>query len=281
MKYFIGALIIILLILAGTSAYIVDEREYIVKTRFKEVVAIIKEPGIHFKVPFIEGTTAYTNKLQTVDSPPENIVTGNQKKLIIDNYVKWKIEDPEQFRNKLNNIGRANRRVSKIAHNALKDVLGTKNLNEIISTERENTTKEALKLASSEAKVLGITIIDIRIKKVELPERNVEKAYEKMKAERFKEANYFKSRGEEESLKIKSETDKEVKITLAEAKKQAAFTRASAEGEVAKIYNEAYSIDPEFYSFYKSLQTLKATMKDNTTLVISPKSELYKYLSSQ
>ncbi len=280
-KFIIIAVIIIaipVLLFATGFLFIVNETEYAVVTRLGEISEVHKEPGLKFKIPFIEKRTIYTAKMITVDSRPENIVTGDKKKLILDNYVKWKIADPKIFRNSLTNISRANRRISVIGHNALKDILGTKELREIITTERENVTHEAFKLAKEEAKALGIDIVDLRIKKVELPDVNVQKAYDRMKAERYKEANYFRSRGEEEYLRIKADTDKEISVIKADATRESKFILAKAEGQIAEIYANSYNVDPDFYSFYRSLQTLKITMDSTTTLVISPKSELYQYL---
>jgi membrane protease subunit HflC len=283
-KLIIAAIIIVtiavLLFLSG-FIFIVNQTDYAVVTRLGEISDVYTEPGLKFKIPFIEKRTIYNAKILTVDSRPENIVTGDKKKLILDNYVKWKIEDPKTFRNSLSNIARAQRRVSVIAHNALKDILGTKDLRSIITTDREIVTQEAFAIAKTNAKTLGIEIVDLRIKKVEFPEVNVQKAYDRMKAERYKEANQFRSRGEEEYLRIKAETDKETSIIKANATRESKFIKAKAEGTIAKIYADAYNVDPDFYAFYRSLKTLKATTDSATTLVISPKSELYKYLAGK
>lgn len=278
--------IFLLLIIIGIPAvlvysgaiFIIEETEYGVLTEFKKVVKSYDSPGPKFKLPFFQEIHRYPAKALTVDSPPENVVTGDQKKLFIDSYVKYKIEDPVKFRNSVQNIQRAKNRISIIAHNAIKDAVGNMNLQDIISKGRSNLGKEALKIAAIDGSTLGIKIIAIQIKRVTLPSANVKKAFERMKAERFKEAHYYRSKGLEESTIIRSQTDKEIEIMLSQAKQQAAFMRAEAELTADSIYQAAYSKDPKFFKYYRSLQALKVTLDTNTTVVLSPNSELFKYL---
>lgn len=282
MKKLIASFIILLSIpvaLVWSGAFfIIEETEFGVLTEFKKVIRSYDTPGPKFKIPFLQEIHRYPAKILTSDSPPENVVTGDQKKLFIDNYVKYKIQDPVKFRNSVLNVDRAQSRISIITHNAIKDVVGTMNLAGIINNERGDLSRGALKIAQEQSLPLGIEIVDIQIKRVTLPKINVSKAFERMKAERFKEANFYRSKGTEESTVIRAETDKEISITLTEAQKQAALIRAAAEAQADSIYNAAYGRDPEFYKFYRSLQALKKTMDNQTTLVISPESELYRYL---
>lgn len=279
-------LILLLLVLLGIPVFlvwsgaffIIEETEFGVLTEFKKVVKYYDTPGPKFKMPFLHEIHRYPAKILTSDSPPENVVTGDQKKLFIDNYVKYKIKDPVKFRNSVLNVERAHSRISIITHNAIKDVVGTMNLADIISKDRHELSEGALKLAQEQSIPLGIEIVDIKVKRVTLPKININKAFDRMKAERFKEANFYRSKGTEESTVIRAQTDKEIQITLTEAQKQSALIRAGAERQADSIYNTAYGRDPEFYKFYRSLQALKKTMDSNTTLVISPKSELYRYL---
>lgn len=282
MKKFLLVLAILIAIPVGLvfsgAFFIIEETEFGVLTEFKKVVRSYDSPGPKLKIPFLQEIHRYPAKILTSDSPPENVVTGDQKKLFVDNYVKYKIVDPVKFRNSVLNVQRARSRISIITHNAIKDVVGTMKLANIIASGRLNLSQGALEIAKEQALPLGIEIVDIQIKRVTLPKINVNKAFDRMKAERFKEANFYRSKGTEESTVIRAETDKEIKITITESEKQAAFIRAEAEQKADSIYHDAYNRDPEFYKFYRSLQALKKTMDDQTTLVISPDSELFRYL---
>jgi membrane protease subunit HflC len=273
------------LFLSG-SFFVVQETQYCIVTNYGGSISkVYTQPGLNFLIPFAQKAHYYPNRARTLDAASENIVTGDQKKLMVDSYVQWKIEDPTLFRNRIAAnaaqdvfIKIATDRISIITHNALKDVLGRVQLSDIIATSRVDIASEALKNANIEAAKLGIKLVDIRIKKVELPKVNESKTYEKMQAVRYKEADYYRSRGHEEAFSIKAQADKDVSIIEAEAIKKSEAIRAAAEGTTIEIYGTAHKTDPTFYGFYRSLQALKKTVDTNTTLVISPKSELFKYL---
>jgi membrane protease subunit HflC len=273
----LGAL---LAIFFSATVIVKDTELGLVHNTLTKAIRVLPNSDIYFIVPFVERKIIYSSKYYNVDSPPENIVTGDQQKLILDNFVKWKILDPKLFRDRFKqNLFKAQDRVSKIAHNALKDVIGKKNLRDIIAKEREAISTQALLIAKEQGLGLGIEIKDIRIKKVDMPESNVTKAFQRMKAERNKEANLFKAKGIEAARGIKAEVKREVQVIRANGNKKAKIIRAGAEAKASEIYLAAHNQDPEFYSFYRSLQALKKTLDDSTTLVISPKSELFKYLS--
>jgi len=291
MKFLIALFVLLaipVILFLSETIYVVKTTEYAVVTQFGgEVIAVYKDPGLKWKIPMYHKVFRYPARARSIDAPPEHIVTGDQKKLIVDHYIKWKIIDPVQFRNRIAKgddsarfIRRAEDRISIIGHNALKDVLGNHELSEVISGSRDSITMQAMAIAQAEATELGIHLTDIRIKRVELPKANVEKAFNRMKAQRLKEASYYRSRGEEQALSIRAETDKEVTTLLAEADMEAKKIRAKADGEVAAMYAKSYNRDPDFYSFYRSLQALKETMDTSTVLVISPESELFRYLQN-
>ncbi len=261
--------------------YIVDETQYAIKTRLGEVVSVVYEENwrVGFRIPGIEELYLFPAKVQSWDASPEAIVTLDKKNLIIDNYFKWKIDSVVLFRNSVGNVKTANNRLESIVHDAVKDVLGNTTLSDIVSGKQEEVIRESLKIANRNSKFLGVNIGDIRFKKVQLPKSNEERLFERMKSERYKEAAFYRSQGKEESIGIISETDKQVRIIQAEAYKTSQEIRGKAEALSAEIYANAFSQDPEFYSFWRTLQTYRNTLDSGTTLVISPKSELYQYLS--
>ncbi len=275
---FILLALFIATLFASGSFFILDEREYCVQVRLKKVVRSIDQPGIYLRIPFVDDLYFYPSKAMNLDPRPENIVTGDQKKLIIDNYIKWRITDPEVFRNNLSPLSKAEARIGTIALNALKDVLGSHSLYSIVSEQRDSITALSLKYCQKQVDGLGVEILDIRFKSVDLPPSNIRKAFERMKVDRHKEANLYRSRGEEEAYGVRAETDLEIATLMAESEKKAAIIRAEADAKAAQIYNEAYNKNPDFYDFYRSLKALEKTVDTQTTLFISPKSELYKYL---
>ncbi len=260
--------------------YIVDEREFAVKTYLGKVSSVIKEDKwrVGILIPFLHSLTRYPAKIQAYDAAAEPIVTLDKKKLIVDNYFKWKIDDVVLFRNAVQDVYTANNRLQSIVHDAVKDVLGNINLEDIISGGQDSAIDLSKTIAQGKAKNIGVKIVDIRLKKVHLPDRNEMRVYERMKAERYREAAYYRSQGKEDSLRIVSETDREVRVLIANSYKQAQEIRGEAEALSAEIYALAFSRDAEFYSFWKTLETYRATMDTATTMVVSPKSELYKYL---
>jgi membrane protease subunit HflC len=267
-------------LLSTGSFFIVDEREYCVQVRLKKVIRSVNEPGIYFRIPLVDDLIYYPSKAMNLDPQPENIVTGDQKKLIVDNYIKWKITDPEIFRNNLAPRSKAESRISSIALNALKDVMGSHTLHSIVSENRDSITAQALFYSQKQVKDLGVAILDIRFKSVDLPPSNIQKAFERMNVDRYKEAKLYVSRGEEEAYGIKAQTDLEKSTLLANSQKESAVIRAKVDAKVAEMYNEAYKKDPRFYEYYRSLKTLEKTIDTNTTLFISPKSSIYKYLNN-
>jgi membrane protease subunit HflC len=292
MKFFALILAFLLLlaplaVVATDTLFVVQETEYCLVTEFGgKVERVIEEPGWQWRIPWYNELHFYPKRARSIDSPPEHIVTGDAKKLVVDNYVKWRIADPEKFRERLvvrgdtpaGYLRRATERISIITHNALKDILGSEILAEIIASNRDSIATRTRDLAIPEGEELGIEIIDVRIKRVELPKVNVEKAYERMQAQRNKEAHYYRSRGQEQAVIIRAEADKEVTTLLANAHKKAELIRAEADAQAAQIYADSYNRDSEFYGYYRSLQALRKTMDTATTLVITPESELYRYL---
>jgi membrane protease subunit HflC len=293
MKRF-GFIVFISLLLIGglllTSAiFVVQESEYAIVTFFGNIAEVHKSAGLKWKIPLVQDVIYFPARSRNLDSPPEHIMTGDNKKLIVDHYVQWKIDNPLTFRNTLTEakgsktttkdyISAAEGRISIITHTALKDMLGKHPLADIISSQRKSIAKEATLHANEDAQKLGIQILDVRIKKVDFPKANVEKAYNLMQAQRYKEAQHYRSRGEESAQTMRAETDLEVASILAEAQREAISIRAQADAEAARLYEESYSQDPGFYEYYRSLQALKKTVDTSTVLMISPESEIYKYL---
>jgi membrane protease subunit HflC len=269
----------ILVFLGFTSIFIVDETEQVVILQFGKPVRIITEPGLHMKVPFpIQEKNVFDNRLLEYDSPPEEILSKDKKSLIVDNYVRWKIVDPLQFLKTVQAIPTALSRMDDIVYSELRRELGTHDMVEIITENREELMEKVTVASNRSTRDYGIEVVDVRIRRVDLPSQNEESIYARMDAERKRQANKFRSEGEEEAQKIRATTDRDKTIILADAYKQAERIRGEGDAKAVEVYADAYSADPKFYEFVRTLDAYKKIIDDKTMLVIPSDSRLFKLL---
>jgi membrane protease subunit HflC len=269
----------ILVFLGLTSVFIVDETEQVVILQFGKPVRIITEPGLHMKVPFpIQEKNVFDNRLLEYDSPPEEILSKDKKSLIVDNYVRWKIVDPLQFLKTVQAIPIALSRMDDIVYSELRRELGTHDMVEIITENREELMEKVTVASNLSTRDYGIEVVDVRIRRVDLPSQNEESIYARMDAERKRQANKFRSEGEEEAQKIRATTDRDKTIILADAYKQAERIRGEGDAKAVEVYADAYSADPKFYEFVRTLDAYKKIINDKTMLVIPSDSRLFKLL---
>ena len=279
MKKILLGLVGIIVLLGLTTVFIVDETEQIVILAFGKPVRTITEPGINMKVPFpLQEKIRFDDRLLEYDSPPEEILSKDKKTLIVDNYVRWRIVDPLQFLRTVQAIPTALSRMDDIVYSELRRELGTHDMVEIITENREKLM-EIVTFNSNKATLdYGIEVLDVRIRRVDLPAENEESIYARMEAERNRQANKFRSEGEEEAQKIRASTDRDKTIILADAYKEAERIRGEGDAEAVEIYAKAYSADPKFYEFVRTLDTYKKIVDDKTTLVLPADSRLFKLL---
>ncbi len=279
MKKILLASVAILVLLGLTTVFIVDEKEQVVILAFGKPVRTILEPGINMKVPFpFQEKIKFDDRLLEYDSPPEEILSRDKKTLIVDNYVRWRIVDPLQFLKTVQAIPIALSRMDDIVYSELRRELGTHDMVEIITENREKLM-EIVTFNSNKATLdYGIAVIDVRIRRVDLPAENEESIYARMEAERNRQANKFRSEGEEEAQKIRAATDRDKTIILADAYKDAERLRGEGDAAAVEIYAKAYSADPKFYEFVRTLDMYKKIIDDKTTLVLPANSRLFKLL---
>jgi len=279
MKKILIGIGVILVFLGLTSVFIVDETEQVVILQFGKPVRIITEPGLHMKVPFpIQEKNVFDNRLLEYDSPPEEILSKDKKSLIVDNYVRWKIVDPLQFLKTVQAIPTALSRMDDIVYSELRRELGTHDMVEIITENREELMEKVTVASNLSTRDYGIEVVDVRIRRVDLPSQNEESIYARMDAERKRQANKFRSEGEEEAQKIRATTDRDKTIILADAYKQAERIRGEGDAKAVEVYADAYSADPKFYEFVRTLDAYKKIINDKTMLVIPSDSRLFKLL---
>jgi len=279
MKKILTGIGAILVFLGFTSIFIVDETEQVVVLQFGKPVRIITEPGLHMKVPFpIQEKNVFDNRLLEYDSPPEEILSKDKKSLIVDNYVRWKIADPLQFLKTVQAIPTALSRMDDIVYSELRRELGTHDMVEIITENREELMEKVTVASNRSTRDYGIEVVDVRIRRVDLPSQNEESIYARMDAERKRQANKFRSEGEEEAQKIRATTDRDKTIILADAYKQAERIRGEGDAKAVEVYADAYSADPKFYEFVRTLDAYKKIIDDKTMLVLPSDSRLFKLL---
>lgn len=272
-------IIVLILIVANLSLFIVDETRQAIVLQFGKPIKAIQQPGLNWKLPFIQNVVYFEDRLLVYDAAPTEIITKDKKTLIVDNYARWKITDPLRFLQTVRDLNGAQARLDDIIYSELRVDLGLFDMTEIVSEIREAIMGRVTKISNEKSATYGIEIVDVRIKRVDLPPENEKFIFDRMKAERERIAKQYRAEGQEESAKIIAETEKEKTIILAEAYKTAETTRGEGDAEAVKIYAESFNKDPEFYKFLRTLDAYKITFKDKTTALLSADSEFLKYLS--
>lgn len=280
MKRVFMVFFILIAIVGLSTVFTVDETRQVVILQFGEPVRIIKMPGLYFKLPApLQVAQRFDDRLLEYDVPPEEILSKDKKSLIVDNYVRWRIVDPLLFLQTVQTEPIAKTRIDDIVYSELRRELGTHNMSEIITERREIIMEKVTRQSAIATKPYGIEVVDVRLKRVDLPQNNEQSIYRRMQAERIRQANKFRSEGEEESQKIKASTDKDKTIILATAYKEAEEVKGEGEAKAVDIYARAFSKDPDFYEFYRTLETYKIILDKKTTLVLPTNSKLFDILN--
>jgi membrane protease subunit HflC len=279
MKKLTIIIIVLIAIILLTMVFKVDVTEQVVILQFGKPVRTIQNPGLHWKLPTpIQNAVFFDKRLLEYDVQPAEVLSTDKKTLTVDNYVRWRIVDPLLFLQTLQTIPTAITRLDDIVYSEIRRELGLHNMQEIITDNREQIMDTVTKASYESTLPYGIEIVDVRIKRVDLPQENEESIYARMKAERDRKANQYRSEGDEESQKIIATTEKEKTIILADAYKSAEETRGEGEATALGIYAKAYSADVEFYAFLRTLETYKSVIDTSTTLVLPADSKLFELL---
>ena len=280
MKRFTIILLVFLILFGFSTIITVDETEQIVILQFGKPVRTINKPGLNFKLPApLQVSNSFEKRLLEYDVPPEEILSRDKKSLIIDNYVRWRITDPLLFLQTVKAIPTAKTRLDDIVYSELRQELGTHDMVEIITENRELIMEKVTKASNEETSKYGIEVVDVRIRRVDLPRENEASIYARMEAERKRQANKFRSEGEEEAQKIRAATDRDKTVILADAYKEAQKIRGEGEARALDIYATSFSKDPDFYDFLRTLETYEKVIDKKTTLVLPGDSKLFKELT--
>tara|TARA_B110001454_G_scaffold115901_1_gene108361 strand:+ start:3611 stop:4480 length:870 start_codon:yes stop_codon:yes gene_type:complete len=278
----ISIVILGLLVFVGyLSIFTVFEIKNAIVLQFGDPKRVITTPGINFKLPFIQNVVFIDNRILDIDAPPAEVIASDQKRLIVDAYVKFKIINILDFYKTLGNENVARSRISAIVNSRLRSVLGEKPLSAVLSEDRANLMKQITALVQTEVNNFGISIIDVRIKRADLPEANSEAIFRRMQTERVREAKEFRAQGAEIAQRIRSTADKDVTIIKAQAEKKSNIIRGEGDGKANAVFAEAFGKDPEFFAFYRAMQAYAEGLQNtDTTMILSPDSEFFKFFAN-
>jgi len=271
-------LVVLVLVLYG-STFTVNMTQTAIVLQFQEYKKTVSKPGLYFKIPMVQDVRYFTKMLLVLDAPPADVITKNKKTMLIDNYTMWRIQDPLLFLQTLRTEPAGESRLDDIVKSELRVELGTHSLLDVVTKTREEIMAKVTLEANTKAAQYGIEVLDVRIKRADLPGGNAQKVFDRMRTERERIAKKYRSEGAEEATKIRAETDKEKVILIARAYKTEQETRGNGDARATKIYADAYNRDREFYAFMRSMQAYKNSLKTGTTVILSEKSDFLKYLN--
>lgn len=266
------------------SVFTVDQRQYALVFQLGEVKRVITEPGLHFKLPLVQNVRFFDNRILTLDSTdPERFITSEKKNVLVDSFIKWRIVDPKLY---YMSVGgdemRARTRLSQTVNAGLREEFGKRLVHDVISGERDKIMDRMREKADIDARRIGVKIVDVRLKRVELPDEVSGAVYSRMEAERKRVANELRSEGAAEAEKIRADADRQREIIVAEAYRDAQKVKGEGDAKAAALYAEAFSKSPEFYAFYRSLEAYRNSFASKSdVLVVEPNSDFFKYLKNQ
>ena len=274
-------IIIAMLILASASMFIVDQRQRAIVFQLGEVVSVKTDPGLYFKIPMVQNVRFFDSRILTMDADePDRYITSEKKNVLVDLFVKWRIIDVKQYYISVRgDEDMAKVRLAQTVNASLRDEFGTRTVHEVISGQRDQIMDVMRRKADADARKIGVEVVDVRLKRVDLPAEVSESVYRRMEAERTRVANELRSTGAAESEKIRADADRQREVILAKAYRNAQEIKGKGDAKAAEIYAEAFQRNPEFYAFYRSLEAYKQSFRNKgDMMVLEPTSEFFKYL---
>ena len=264
-----------------STLFVVQEVNQAIVLQFGDPKKIITKPGLNFKIPFIQNVVYLDRRVLNLDNPPEEVIAADQKRLIVDAFARFKIVDPLKFYISVGNERVARSRLATIINSRIRSVLGTQELATLLSVDRAVHMATIQNDVNTEAQNFGINIVDVRIKRADLPQANSDAIFKRMQTEREREAKEFRAQGAEMAAKITSTADKEVTVILATANKQSEIMKGEGDGQRNKIFAKAFGRDPQFFGFYRAMQSYeKALIGGDTSLILSPDSDFFKFFGN-
>ncbi|MCB6185281.1 protease modulator HflC [Leeia sp. TBRC 13508] len=278
-----AVVLLLALFLVNVSLFTVNQAQYAMVFQFGEIVRVVKEPGIQFKVPLTQSVKLFEKRVQTIDAEaPDPFNTKEKKNVLVDSFIKWRVSDVVQFYKSTGGDNQvAEMRIRQIVNSGLRDEIGNVTVYEVITGKRDSIMSEVRKKVNMESPKLGVEVLDVRLKRVDFPQNISTAVYERMNAERKRVANELRSEGAAEAERIKADADRQREVIIAEAYKKAQEVKGEGDAKAAKIYASAFSKNPEFYSFYKSMEAYQNSFKNKSdVIVLDPSSDFFKYLKN-
>lgn len=282
----IGSVLIgvfILLVVVTSSAYTVDQREYALVFRLGEIVSVKNQPGLYFKMPMVENVRYYDKRILTLNwEEPDRFITSEKKNVLVDSFVKWRIIDPAKYYVSVRGDEvQAERRLSQMVNDGLRAEFGKRTIHDVVSGERSEIMEILRQRADKESRQMGIQILDVRLRRVDLPKEVSESVYQRMEAERKSVANELRSQGAAAAEKIRADADRQREVIIAEAYREAQKVKGEGDAKAAEVYAQSFGKNPEFYAFYRSQEAYKNSFKSKSdVIVIDQSSDFFKYMRS-
>ena len=279
----LGAVIATLLFVVAMSVFTVDQRQFALVFQLGEVKRAIDEPGLNFKVPMVQNVRYFEKRIMTLDNnEPERFITSEKKNVLVDSYIKWRIVDPKLYYISVGgDESRAKTRLNQTVNAGLREEFGKRTVHDVVSGERDKIMDQMREKADVDARKIGVEIVDVRLKRVELPTEVSDAVYRRMEAERKRVANELRSEGSAEAEKIRADADRQREVIIADAYRDAQKVKGEGDAKAAAIYAQAFGLNPEFYAFYRSMEAYRGSFKSkNDLLVVEPNSDFFKYMKS-
>lgn len=266
-------LIGVVLAMWNLCAYRVPQWMQAMVVQLGEPVRIVQEPGLYWKLPFVQNVLFFDKRLMESNASPRELITRDKQQLVVDNYARWRIIDPLQFYRTVRDEDGAASRLDDIIYSNVRENLGRHRFSEIIDTDRAELMEQVTQATDAKTREYGIEVVDVRIKRADLPEETEQNVFSRMRTERERLAKKFRAEGDEEARKVRSEADKQAAILTAQARKQSEIRRGEGDAEAVRIFAEAYGRDPDFYGFVRTLEAYQKTIRPGTSVILSPNSE--------
>jgi modulator of FtsH protease HflC len=272
-----AALAIVALIIAYGSIFTVYQTRQAIVVRLGEPVKVINQPGLHFKVPFIDSVIHVDKRILDLENPAQEVIASDQKRLVVDAFARYKIINPLLFYQTVSSVEGANSRLSTLLNSALRRVLGENTLTHVVRDDRAALMQRVREQLEHEAQAFGIEVVDVRIRRADLPEQNSQAVYQRMQTERQREAAEFRAMGSQRAQEIRARADRDVTVLLAEAQAKGDAIRGEGDGERNRIFAEAFNRDPDFFGFYRAMQAYETGLRGDTRMLLKPDSDFFRY----
>jgi membrane protease subunit HflC len=276
----LAVLAVVLAIIAYSSLFTVHQTRLALVVRLGQPVRVVTEPGLNFKIPLIDSVISIDKRILDLENSAQEVIASDQKRLVVDAFARYRIKDALKFYQSVGSIEGANSRLSTLLNAALRRVLGEATLTHVVRDQRAQLMAKVREQVNREADAFGITIVDVRIRRADLPEQNSQAVYQRMQTERQREAAELRANGSQRSQEIRARADRDVTVLIAEAQSKAEQTRGEGDAERNRIFAEAFSRDPDFFAFYRSMQAYEAGLKHtDTRMVLKPDSDFFRYFA--